>query len=147
MCLEDIEPFISLGMAESEVGPEQVVIDMPLAGNRNDKGTLFGGSMYSAMLLAGWRLSVASAQEMGKAGDVYVKDSEVRFLRPVRSNMKAVARSIRQPYETTRGNLAFDVEVDAIDEAGDLCGRARVNYRMLPIVDGRAGQADKRSPG
>jgi thioesterase domain-containing protein len=131
MSLEAIEPFVTLRMSESDVGPERVVIDMPLAGNRNDKGTLFGGSMYSAMLLAGWRLSVVSGQEMGKAGDVYVKDSDVRFLRPIRSNMRAVARPIREPYETSRGNLAFDVEVDAIDEAGDLCGRARVTYRML----------------
>lgn len=131
MSLESIEPFGTLGMTELESRPERVVISVPLSGNRNDKGTLFGGSMYSAMLLAGWHLSVLNAAKMNEAGDTYVKDSEVRFLRPILSDMQAVARLVSQPCETPRGNLAFEVEVDALDEAGDLCGRARATYRMV----------------
>jgi len=131
MSLEAIEPFVTLGMTETDAGPEQVVVDVPLAGNRNDKGTLFGGSMYSAMLLAGWRLCMLAAERLGESGETYVKDSGVRFLRPIRSDMKAIARLVKPPYETARGNLAFDVEVDATDESGDLCGRAHATYRLL----------------
>jgi thioesterase domain-containing protein len=131
MSLDAIEPFLTLGMKEADAGTEQVIVDIPLVGNRNDKGTLFGGSMYSAMLLAGWRLCTLKAQSMGQGGDIYVKDSDVRFLRPIRSDMKAVARLVKPPYETPRGNLAFDVEVDATDQSGDLCGRAQATFRLV----------------
>ncbi len=131
MSLQAIEPFVTLGMTEIDAGPERVVVAVPLAGNRNDKGTLFGGSMYSAMLLAGWRLCILKAERMGEAGDTYVKDSEVKFLRPILSDMKAIASLIKPPHETPRGNLAFDVEVEAIDDAGDLCARAQATYRVL----------------
>ena len=136
MSLDAIEPFVSLGMTETGATPERVVLEIPLAGNRNDKGTLFGGSMFSAMLLAGWRLCLLNAERMGESGDTYVKDSAVRFLRPIRSDMRAVARLVRQPYETGRGNLAFDVEIDAVDGAGKVCGRAEAGFRMLRSTDG-----------
>lgn len=136
MSLDAIEPFVSLGMTETDATPEQVVLEIPLAGNRNDKGTLFGGSMFSAMLLAGWRLCLLNADRLGASGETYVKDSAVRFLRPIRSDMRAVARLVRPPYETNRGNLAFDVEVDAVDGAGNLCGRAEAGFRMLRSKDG-----------
>lgn len=131
MSLEAIEPFVSLGMAEAAAGPDEVALDVPLDGNRNDKGTLFGGSMYSAMLLAGWRLCGLQAARMGDSGDTYVKSSSVEFLRPILSDMRAVARLAGPPYRTPRGNLAFDVDIDALDAGNRLCGRARASFRML----------------
>ncbi len=135
MSLDAIEPFVTLGLTETEAGPGRVVISVPLVGNRNDKGTLFGGSMYSAMLLAGWKLCNIEAERIGETGETYVKESGVQFLRPIRSEMKAIARLTRPPYITGRGNLAFDVEVDATDEADKLCGRAQATYRLLKKKD------------
>ncbi len=131
MSLDAIEPFLSLGFSESEAGPDRVVISVPLAGNRNDKGTLFGGSMYSAMLLAGWRLCGLRAELEGKTGDIYVKDSSVQFLRPILSDMKATASLTCPPATTLRGNLAFEVEMTVLDAEGKLCGRGTASYRLL----------------
>ena len=131
MSLDAIEPFCSLAMREVHCSPDRVAISVPLAGNRNDKGTLFGGSMYSAMVLAGWRLSNLSADQLGRSGDVYVKDSSIEFLRPIRSDMQAVATLGSPPAETRTGNLAFEVMIEAVDEDGVTCGRATASFRLL----------------
>lgn len=140
MSLDAIEPFVTLRLREEAAGPGEVAIFVPLDGNRNDKGTLFGGSMYSAMLLAGWRLCGREAAESGLSGDIYVKESAVKFLRPILSDMKAVARLTVPPRKTGRGNMAYEVAIDAVDAEGELCGRATASYRLLP----RAADSKRR---
>ena len=135
MSIDAIEPYRSLGMRETCAGPDRVAISVPLDGNRNDKGTLFGGSMYSAMVLAGWRLANLKAHQLGKSGDVYVKRSTIDFLRPIRSEMQAVATLKSPPADTPSGNLAFEVAITASDETGATCGRADASYRLLRPQD------------
>ena len=64
----------------------------PLAPNINDKGCAFGGSLLSLLTLAGWGLIVLKLRELGRACDVYVQDSEVRYLAPVWDDFSAEAR-------------------------------------------------------
>ena len=132
MSLDAIEPYVTLGFREDHGDPDRVSIRVPLAGNRNDKGTLFGGSMYSGMLLAGWRLCGLHAADNGKSGDIYVKDSAVQFLRPILSDMTAVATLVEPPRTTGRGNVAYAIGIDALDAEGKLCGRATASFRLLP---------------
>ena len=132
MSLDAIEPYATLAFSEDHGGPDSVSIRVPLAGNRNDKGTLFGGSMYSGMLLAGWRLCGLHAAENGNSGDIYVKDSAVQFLRPILSDMTAVATLAEPPRTTARGNVAYEIQIEALDTGGKLCGRATASFRLLP---------------
>jgi thioesterase domain-containing protein len=55
----------------------------PLARHVNDKGCAFGGSMISMMTLASWGLVWLRLQEAGMDADVFVADSEVRYLAPL----------------------------------------------------------------
>lgn len=63
----------------------------PLAPNINDKGCAFGGSLLSLLTLAGWGLIVLKLREWGRRCDVYVQDSEVRYLAPVWEDFVAAA--------------------------------------------------------
>jgi len=131
MELEKIEPFHTLGFSKGQVGDERVEISVPLAGNRNDKGTMFGGSVYSAMVLAGWKLCVEQAKTIGLAGDIVVRDSSISFLRPMKSELRATALARSEPRKTARGNYAFDVKVSASDTAGKTCAEFRGGYRLI----------------
>jgi thioesterase domain-containing protein len=131
MELEKIEPFNSLGFRAVEVGDRRVVISVPLDGNRNDKGTMFGGSVYSAMVLAGWKLCVEQAKTGGFSGDIVIRDSSISFLRPMTSNLLAEAVATGEPRETPRGNIAFDVEVSAANDTGKTCARFSGSYRLI----------------
>ena len=63
----------------------------PLGPNVNDKGTAFGGSLVSLMTLAGWCLVSHRLEQAGLQGEVYVADSQVRYLAPLRADLDAEA--------------------------------------------------------
>lgn len=131
MRLDQIEPFQALDFRLDGAGAERVDLSVPLAGNRNDKGTMFGGSVYSAMVLAGWLLCIELARAEGEDGDIVVKDSSIAFLRPVRGRLTVTATPRAAPTRTARGNLAFEVDVTARDPEGADCARFDGRYRLL----------------
>jgi thioesterase domain-containing protein len=69
-----------------------LILAAPLAPNINDKGCAFGGSLLSLLTLAGWGLIVLKLRELGRKCDVYVQDSEVRYLAPVWEDFTAHAQ-------------------------------------------------------
>ena len=103
---------------------ECLTIAAPLAPNINDKGCAFGGSLVSLLTLAGWGLIVLKLSALGKACDVYVQDSTVRYLAPVWEDFTAQAR------------LAADESWDAFASTLAARGRARL------AVDCRVALAD-----
>lgn len=66
-------------------------LEAPLAANVNDKGTAFGGSLVSLMTLAAWGLVTLRLGQAGLQAEVYVADTEVRYLAPLRSDLHAEA--------------------------------------------------------
>lgn len=99
----------------------------PLASNVNDKACAFGGSLVSLMTLAGWGLLTLRLQQAGIRADVYVADSQVRYLAPVYTDLEAEAW------------LAPETDWDAVLSAWKARGRARVT--VLARVPG-AGEAN-----
>ena len=66
----------------------------PLARHVNDKGCAFGGSLVSMMTLAGWGLVTLHVRRAGVEAEVYVADSEVRYLAPLFADIDAGARLV-----------------------------------------------------
>ena len=63
----------------------------PLGPNVNDKGSAFGGSLASVMILAGWALATLRLEAAGLEADVYVADSSLRYLAPLEDALHAEA--------------------------------------------------------
>ncbi len=133
MHLDEIEPFRTLDFSLDAADAEHVVMSVPLDGNRNDKGTMFGGSVYSAMVLAGWTLCIKQGKAAGREGDIVIKDSSIAFLRPVTGRLSVTATAAGTPAQTRGGNLAFRVRVVADDEDGQRCAEFEGNYRLLGV--------------
>jgi thioesterase domain-containing protein len=64
----------------------------PLAANLNDKGCAFGGSLASIMTLASWGWVVHRLAQAGQVADVFVADSQLRYLAPLYDDLAAEAR-------------------------------------------------------
>lgn len=64
----------------------------PLAPNINDKGCAFGGSLASLMTLAAWSSVFLRLGEAAKGAEIYVQDSELRYLAPVWEDIVVEAR-------------------------------------------------------
>jgi len=106
---------------------DSLTLSAPLAPNVNDKGCAFGGSLVSLMTLAGWGLVKLGLDRLGKSCDIYVQDSDVRYLAPVWDDFVATARLVdRESFASMLETLAAR-------------GRARTRVRCLvPLPDGTA---------
>jgi len=104
---------------------EHLALAAPLAPNINDKGCAFGGSLLSLLTLAGWGLIVLKLRELARSADVYVQDSDVRYLAPVWEDFVAEAC------------LADGESWDEFERALKLRGRARVRVICrVPLAAG-----------
>lgn len=111
----------------------QLAIAAPLAPNRNDKGSAFGGSLVSLMTLAGWGLVVLHLQAAGRDCEVYVQDSQVKYLAPVWEDFAAHA------------SLAPDQSWADFDAALQARGRARIAVSCrVPLAAGDACTLEAR---
>lgn len=88
-------------------------VHAPLSHNLNDKACAFGGSLVSLMTLAGWGLMTLKLREAGIRADVYVADSQVRYLAPLYADLAA------------RAALSADVDWSSVLQAWKVRGRAR----------------------
>lgn len=85
-------PVAAMGVGVSGYDGERLTLHAPLAANVNDKGTAFGGSLTSLMTVAGWGLVTLQLQLRDLAAEVYVADSAIRYLAPLRDDLLADAR-------------------------------------------------------
>jgi thioesterase domain-containing protein len=66
-----------------------LVLSAPLAPNANDKGTAFGGSLFSVAVLTGWAWLTRHLDSTGVAADVVIQESTIRYVVPVHGVLRA----------------------------------------------------------
>jgi thioesterase domain-containing protein len=89
--LADIPLARAIQLRVQDYDGDNLRLAAPLAPNINDKGCAFGGSLLSLLTLAGWGLIVLKLRELDIRCEVYVQDSEVRYLAPVWEDFVAQA--------------------------------------------------------
>lgn len=66
-------------------------VSAPLANNVNDKECAFGGSLVSVMTMAAWGLLSEMCRREHTPAEVYIADTQVRFLAPLFGDLNAEA--------------------------------------------------------
>ena len=79
----------AMGLAVRTVDWTQIAIDFPLQPNLNHNATAFGGSLSSALMLAGWSLAHTRLRHLDYDTVLVVSRSETRFLRPADADFVA----------------------------------------------------------
>lgn len=127
---------MDIAIAGRDVEADTLTLRAPLALNVNDKACAFGGSLVSLLTLAGWGLVTLRCHRLGIDADVFVADSEIRYLAPLYADLRATAA------------LADGSGWAPFDQALRSRGRARVRIAAsVPLPDGgiattlRAGYA------
>ena len=123
-------PVAALQLEPATFDGDALRLRAPLSANVNDKGCAFGGSLVSLMTLAGWALATRRLDEAGFQADVYVADSQVRYLKPLYADLEAEAR------------LAPDTDWEATLRAFRERGRARANVHARVLGPGDEPVAD-----
>ena len=135
MPLTGIQPAETLGIRVLENHIDRVILEMPLEGNLNDKNTMFAGSQFSAMVLAGWSLATNWAKDMGVHAPVVIHKTEMEFSRPVVSDLICKAVLAEVGSRSRSGNYQLKIRIEATDAENEICAVLQGDYRVL------AGQA------
>ena len=85
-------PVAAMAIRSESFDGEELRLRAPLSANINDKDCAFGGSLASVMTLAGWGWLMLQSGRAGCVADVYVADSQIRYLAPLYGDLRAVAR-------------------------------------------------------
>ena len=116
-------PVVAMQIRAVRYDGDSLQLQAPLAPNVNDKGCAFGGSLAGIMTLAGWGLLTQKLFDAGIEAEVYVADSQLRYLRPLYADLAAEAR------------LDPATDWEAVLRAYRERGRARAGIRAL-VRDG-----------
>lgn len=71
---------------------DELRLAAPLSANVNDKNCAFGGSLASVMTLAAWGWLMVKLREADIEAEVYVADSQIRYLAPLYDDLLGGAR-------------------------------------------------------
>ncbi|MDD4911003.1 MAG: thioesterase domain-containing protein [Sideroxydans sp.] len=85
----DIPITREMGIRVAAYDGRQLRLTAPLSANINDKGTAFGGSLYSVAVLCGWSMLHLKLREAGLPHNVVIQEANVRYLLPVEQNIEA----------------------------------------------------------
>jgi len=84
-------PVAAMGLEVAQFDGARLHMRAPLALNVNDKGSAFGGSLTSLMTFCGWGLATLQLALAGLEADVFVADSQVRYLHPLYADLQGEA--------------------------------------------------------
>lgn len=130
LILETIPLARAMDLKVLEFDEARLALSAPLAANVNDKGCAFGGSLISLMTLACWGLIMLKLQEAGLKADVYVQDSEIKYLAPVWDELIAESHLdtsqnwpefVGQLQAKGKARVTMHAEVTAIEGGGVAC--------------------------
>lgn len=96
---KEIPLFGVMGLEVVAASDTSVSVRIPIASNLNDKGTLFAGSSYSALVLAGWTLAMCRAETSGFVRPwAAVVDAHVHYAKAIRETVVATATFAEEPH-------------------------------------------------
>lgn len=128
-------PVAAMRLRLGEYDGLRLRLHAPLDANVNDKGCAFGGSLVSLMTLAGWGLVSARLLEVGFDADVYVADSEIRYLAPLYADLVAEATLAEgESWETflttlrARGKARLEIVATVALPEGGVATESRSRY-------------------
>ena len=134
--LKDIAPAQAMQISVADYSGDRLELSAPLDPNLNDKGTAFGGSISSMLILAGWGLVMLRLREAGRQNDVVVSHNETNYKRPVRAELRSVAKVDPDQMDSWIKSLSenprspIEIEMELISE-GESCATMVAHYVAL----------------
>jgi thioesterase domain-containing protein len=88
----NMPPVAAMQISAVSCDGERLYLHAPLAANVNDKNCAFGGSLASVMTLSAWGLLTWRLASAGITAEVYVADSQLRYLAPLQEDLLGEGR-------------------------------------------------------
>lgn len=88
---QSMPPVAAMDLRIAGFDGQHLRLHAPLARHVNDKGCAFGGSLASMMTLASWGLVWLQLDAAGIEADIFVADSQIRYLAPLFADLEVQA--------------------------------------------------------
>ena len=129
-----LPPAHRMGITIVEARSGFAAAQVPVDGNTNHIGTMYAGTLFAVAEILGGAISVATFD----AGQFYptVKDVQIRFRRPARSNVRAVAalneQSVARVHAEAQalGKAEFGLDAELTDEDGTVVATSHAIYQL-----------------
>jgi thioesterase domain-containing protein len=95
-----------MGIRPVEWDGRRLAMQMPLDPNRNHQSSAFAGSLNALCTIVGWGIVFLKLHHEGLSGNIVIRRSHIRYLRPVRA-ATIVARSL--PIDPEAEAFFFDL--------------------------------------
>ncbi|MBB3102874.1 YiiD C-terminal domain-containing protein [Azomonas macrocytogenes] len=84
----------AMGLRVARWVDHELRLMLPLQGNTNHTGSIFGGSLYSAAVLAGWGWLLLRQRDAGiEDGHIVIQESSIEYPLPALANVTAVCNA------------------------------------------------------
>jgi thioesterase domain-containing protein len=128
-----------MGIRVHEDGVEGLVMQLPLAPNRNHQQTAFAGSLNALCTIAGWGSVYLLLREVGRGGSIVIRRSSIKYHEPVTSSeiyarclpVTADAKQYFLEMLDDKGQAKLDLVVEIAGEGGPAVTFAG-SYVVLP---------------
>ena len=116
----------AMGIEVVSCDDHRLTMQMPLEPNRNHQYSAFAGSLNALCTIAGWGTVFVMLAQKSLSGNIVIRRSSVRYLRPVfMPKFLAVSRPVDEQQEAYffellagKGKSKIDVSVEIADERG-----------------------------
>jgi len=125
----------ALGVEIGALDGERLELLLPLAPNRNHKGTVFAGSLSALATLAGWSALWLVLREAEEQAHVVIQDARIHYKVPARGDVVArvplptgAAREKWLAALRKKGRARLGLEVEVVDLAGEVVATFEGRY-------------------
>lgn len=146
---DNMPPVAAMQIRTQSFDGHTLRLHAPLSANVNDKNCAFGGSLASLMTLGGWGWLMLKLHDAGLEAEVYVADSNIRYLLPLYDDLNATAHladdqdwdaTLRCLAERKRARITMQAEVRNTRGTPVATLEARFALKQpVPAPDGRVG--------
>ena len=143
---QSMPPSAALGLRADSFDGQLLRLHAPLSANLNDKACAFGGSIAGVMTLAGWGLIMLKLKRAGIAAEVYVADSQIRYLAPLYDDLLARAHLPDDGAWATalncyrhHGRARIAVDASMHDGKDATVATLHARFAILPMTKAAAG--------
>ena len=92
---QSMPPVALMQLSIAGYDGRRLQLHAPLSVHVNDKGCAFGGSLASMMTLASWGVVSLLVERAGLHADIFVADSQIRYLAPLFADLDVSRRAGR----------------------------------------------------
>ena len=131
-------PVAAMAIRVKGFDADVLQLSAPLSANVNDKGCAFGGSLASVMTLAAWGWLMLRLDTVGLVAEVYVADSQIRYLAPLYDEMLSEARlAPDQDWSSTlrtlrdRGRARIAMQSKVFDATGRTVASLSARFALI----------------